>query len=99
MTRNCLVTGAGRCIGRTIAQRSFQLCARSAAISGQGITVDGGAVQSGPSNGSTPQNWPRPAGFAHAVVASNCRLVFLAGQTALDGDGKIFGDGVVAQFH
>ncbi|SDX62457.1 Enamine deaminase RidA, house cleaning of reactive enamine intermediates, YjgF/YER057c/UK114 family [Saccharopolyspora shandongensis] len=45
-----------------------------------------------------PAELARPAGFSHAVVASDCRLVFLAGQTALDADGKIAGDGVVAQF-
>ncbi len=39
-----------------------------------------------------------PRGFSHAVVASPGRIVFLAGQTALDADGRIVGDGVVAQF-
>ncbi len=43
---------------------------------------------------------PRPSGFAHAVVAPpGARLVFLAGQTAMDSDGQIVGTGdVVAQF-
>ncbi|MCI2416389.1 RidA family protein [Saccharopolyspora sp. K220] len=45
-----------------------------------------------------PEGLARPAGFAHAVVADDCRLVFLAGQTALDSAGKIVGDGIVAQF-
>ncbi|MGP4019059.1 RidA family protein [Saccharopolyspora sp. 5N708] len=45
-----------------------------------------------------PETLARPAGFAHAVVADDCRLVFLAGQTALDATGKIVGDGIVAQF-
>jgi enamine deaminase RidA (YjgF/YER057c/UK114 family) len=39
-----------------------------------------------------------PRGFSHAVVAAPGRTVFLAGQTALDGDGRIVGDGVVEQF-
>jgi enamine deaminase RidA (YjgF/YER057c/UK114 family) len=38
------------------------------------------------------------AGFSHAVVASGGRLVFLAGQTALDSSGTVVGDTVVAQF-
>jgi enamine deaminase RidA (YjgF/YER057c/UK114 family) len=38
------------------------------------------------------------SGFSHAVVASGGRLVFLAGQTALDPSGTIAGDTVVAQF-
>ncbi|MFJ8309521.1 MULTISPECIES: RidA family protein [unclassified Streptomyces] len=37
-------------------------------------------------------------GFSHAVVASGSRLVFLAGQTALDGDGKVVGDTLPEQF-
>lgn len=40
----------------------------------------------------------RASGFSHAVVASGGRIVFLAGQTALDERGVIVGDGVVAQF-
>lgn len=44
-----------------------------------------------------PPELARPSGFAHAVVATG-RTVFLAGQTALDGSGRIVGDGVVAQF-
>jgi enamine deaminase RidA (YjgF/YER057c/UK114 family) len=44
-----------------------------------------------------PPGLARPSGFAHAVVAAG-RTVFLAGQTALDADGRIVGDGVVAQF-
>lgn len=38
-------------------------------------------------------------GFSHAVTAApGSRLVFLAGQTALDDAGVIVGDDVVAQF-
>jgi enamine deaminase RidA (YjgF/YER057c/UK114 family) len=45
-----------------------------------------------------PKSLPAPSGFAHAVVAPAGRLVFLAGQTALDASGAIVGDTVVAQF-
>ncbi|MFG2759036.1 RidA family protein [Streptomyces wuyuanensis] len=38
------------------------------------------------------------SGFSHAVAATGSRLVFLAGQTALDADGKVTGDGLVEQF-
>lgn len=44
-----------------------------------------------------PDGLAKPVGFSHAVVAEG-RIVFLAGQTALDASGKIAGDGVVAQF-
>ncbi|MFI7349658.1 RidA family protein [Streptomyces sp. NPDC049936] len=39
-----------------------------------------------------------PTGFSHAVVATGTRVVFLAGQTALDTDGKVTGDTLAAQF-
>lgn len=45
-----------------------------------------------------PEDLARPSGFSHAVVTDARRLVFLAGQTALDSEGRIAGDGVVAQF-
>jgi enamine deaminase RidA (YjgF/YER057c/UK114 family) len=45
-----------------------------------------------------PPELARPSGFSHAVIASGGRVVFLAGQTALDGSGAIVGDDVVAQF-
>ena len=45
-----------------------------------------------------PPELGRPAGFSHAVLASTTRIVFLAGQTALDAEGRITGDDVVAQF-
>jgi enamine deaminase RidA (YjgF/YER057c/UK114 family) len=44
-----------------------------------------------------PADLARPSGFAHAVVGTGT-FVFLAGQTALDRDGRIVGDGVVEQF-
>jgi enamine deaminase RidA (YjgF/YER057c/UK114 family) len=45
-----------------------------------------------------PPELGRPSGFSHAVVTDADRLVFLAGQTALDAEGRIAGDGVVEQF-
>ncbi|HEY2060337.1 RidA family protein [Amycolatopsis sp. NBC_01480] len=44
-----------------------------------------------------PPELGRPSGFSHAVAAEG-RVVFLAGQTALDADNKITGEGVVEQF-
>ncbi|WP_327416956.1 RidA family protein [Streptomyces sp. NBC_01233] len=37
-------------------------------------------------------------GFSHAVAATGSRLVFLAGQTALDGSGKVVGETLPEQF-
>jgi enamine deaminase RidA (YjgF/YER057c/UK114 family) len=45
-----------------------------------------------------PSSLAAPSGFAHAVVAPAGRLVFLAGQTALDASGAIVGATVVEQF-
>jgi enamine deaminase RidA (YjgF/YER057c/UK114 family) len=45
-----------------------------------------------------PAELAPPVGFSHAVTATGSRLVFLAGQTALDGDGRIAGDDLPAQF-
>jgi enamine deaminase RidA (YjgF/YER057c/UK114 family) len=45
-----------------------------------------------------PPELARPSGFSHAVVAPPGRTVFLAGQTAMDADGRIVGGDVVAQF-
>ena len=45
-----------------------------------------------------PPSLARPSGFAHAVVATGDRIVFLAGQTALNADGAIVGDTIVEQF-
>lgn len=45
-----------------------------------------------------PPELGRPSGFSHVVATDADRLVFLAGQTALDAEGRIVGDGVVAQF-
>ncbi|GGS36549.1 RidA family protein [Streptomyces violaceus] len=45
-----------------------------------------------------PPDLSPPAGFSHAVVASGSRVVFLAGQTALDTDGKVVGRTLPEQF-
>jgi enamine deaminase RidA (YjgF/YER057c/UK114 family) len=45
-----------------------------------------------------PPSLAAPSGFAHAVIATGGRLVFLAGQTALDASGAIVGETVVEQF-
>ncbi|GGX81519.1 RidA family protein [Streptomyces anandii] len=45
-----------------------------------------------------PPELSPPTGFSHAVVATGSRLVFLAGQTAIDTDGKITGDTLPEQF-
>lgn len=44
-----------------------------------------------------PDALARPRGFSHAVVGEG-KIVFLAGQTAMDADGRIVGAGVVEQF-
>jgi enamine deaminase RidA (YjgF/YER057c/UK114 family) len=44
-----------------------------------------------------PGGLAKPRGFSHAVVGQGT-VVFLAGQTALDADGRIVGPDVVAQF-
>jgi len=44
-----------------------------------------------------PPELGTPRGFSHAVAGSG-RMVFLAGQTALDSDGRIVGASVVEQF-
>jgi enamine deaminase RidA (YjgF/YER057c/UK114 family) len=45
-----------------------------------------------------PPSLAAPSGFAHAVIATSGRLVFLAGQTALDASGIVVGETVVEQF-
>ncbi|MEV6651436.1 RidA family protein [Streptomyces sp. NPDC051219] len=45
-----------------------------------------------------PAELSPPTGFSHAVTATGSRLVFLAGQTALDRDGKVTGETLPAQF-
>ncbi|GHB70788.1 enamine deaminase RidA [Streptomyces cirratus] len=45
-----------------------------------------------------PAELAPPAGFSHAVAATGSRLVFLAGQTALDGSGKVVGNTLPQQF-
>jgi enamine deaminase RidA (YjgF/YER057c/UK114 family) len=45
-----------------------------------------------------PPTLAKPSGFSHAVVADGGRVVFLAGQVALDADGAVVGDTVAEQF-
>ncbi|MBW5484085.1 RidA family protein [Streptomyces bambusae] len=45
-----------------------------------------------------PAELSPPTGFSHAVAATGSRLVLLAGQTALDGSGKVVGDTLPEQF-
>ncbi|MEU3524211.1 RidA family protein [Streptomyces sp. NPDC038707] len=45
-----------------------------------------------------PPGLSPPTGFSHAVVATGTRVVFLAGQTALDAGGEITGDTLPEQF-
>ncbi|MGP9017985.1 RidA family protein [Streptomyces sp. BR1] len=45
-----------------------------------------------------PAELSPPTGFSHAVTATGSRLVFLAGQTALDADGKVVGETLSEQF-
>ena len=44
-----------------------------------------------------PEGLAAPKGFSHAVIGHGT-VVFLAGQTALNAEGRIAGDGIVAQF-
>jgi enamine deaminase RidA (YjgF/YER057c/UK114 family) len=44
-----------------------------------------------------PTSLAKPSGFSHAVVATGT-TIHLAGQTALDVDGEVVGEGVVEQF-
>ncbi len=45
-----------------------------------------------------PPELAPPSGFAHAAIATGSRLVFLAGQTALDRSGLVVGTTVTEQF-
>ncbi len=45
-----------------------------------------------------PPELSPPTGFSHAVTATGSRLVFLAGQTALDSGGAVVGDTLPEQF-
>lgn len=45
-----------------------------------------------------PAQLSPPTGFSHAVTATGGQLVFLAGQTALDQNGKVIGDTLPEQF-
>jgi enamine deaminase RidA (YjgF/YER057c/UK114 family) len=45
-----------------------------------------------------PDALATPSGFSHAVAATGGKLIFLAGQTALDGAGSVTGTTVAGQF-
>ena len=45
-----------------------------------------------------PPELAPPVGFSHAVVAEGSTIVLLAGQTALDSEGRIVGSTIVEQF-
>jgi enamine deaminase RidA (YjgF/YER057c/UK114 family) len=45
-----------------------------------------------------PASLAAPSGFSHAVTATGGRIIFLAGQTAVDAGGTVIGGGIVAQF-
>lgn len=45
-----------------------------------------------------PDHLAPATGFAHAVTAASGRTVYLGGQTALDGEGRIVGETIAEQF-
>ena len=45
-----------------------------------------------------PESLAAPIGFSHAVAVEGKRIIFLAGQTALDANGVIVGQGIIEQF-
>jgi enamine deaminase RidA (YjgF/YER057c/UK114 family) len=45
-----------------------------------------------------PPELGKPSGYSHAVSVTADKIVFLAGQTALNQDNKIIGETVVEQF-
>ncbi|OEV30131.1 enamine deaminase RidA [Streptomyces nanshensis] len=47
---------------------------------------------------TNPPELSPPTGFSHAVTATGSRVVFLAGQTALDTEGAVVGATITEQF-
>jgi len=46
-----------------------------------------------------PASLPRPSGFSHGVLSSGGRMLFLAGQTAFNAEGKLIAPGdLVGQY-
>ncbi|MFG2028942.1 RidA family protein [Streptomyces sp. NPDC048825] len=45
-----------------------------------------------------PAELSPPTGFSHAVTTTGSRVIYLAGQTALDTEGKIVGSTLPGQF-
>ncbi len=52
----------------------------------------------GPHRIVNPESLSPAVGFAHAVVAAPGRTVYLGGQTAHDGEGRLQGETLVEQF-
>jgi enamine deaminase RidA (YjgF/YER057c/UK114 family) len=44
-----------------------------------------------------PPELAQPKGFSHAVTGTG-KIIFLAGQTALDSNGRVVGSGIAEQF-
>jgi enamine deaminase RidA (YjgF/YER057c/UK114 family) len=44
-----------------------------------------------------PPELAQPKGFSHAVAGTG-KIIFLAGQTALDSSGRVVGNGIAEQF-
>ena len=82
------------------------MSAESGTSAGAGMGAQNGergtAADTGAGGGEleriNPPHLAPPTGFSHAVRAAPGTMVFLAGQTALDGSGRIVGDGIVEQF-
>lgn len=45
-----------------------------------------------------PPTLARPSGFSHGILATGGRMLFLAGQTASDKEGRIISDDLVIQY-
>ncbi|MCX3061946.1 RidA family protein [Streptomyces beihaiensis] len=60
--------------------------------------MDQSATDPSPAERINPPQLSPPTGFSHAVTVTGSRLVFLAGQTALDPDGKVVGATLPEQF-
>lgn len=47
----------------------------------------------------TPASLPRPSGFSHGILTTGGRMLFLAGQTAINADGQLVAAGdLVGQY-
>ena len=96
------ILAAKQPIGRLItpdevADAVWSACQRRS-ITGQGIDVDGGAVPVMSLERINPPELAAPTRLLATPWSAAGKIVFLAGQTALDADGTIVGDTVVEQF-